>query len=402
MQAYVSPLKNINHSSKGEAILQRKRISERAAVDGKAPAIVHEVLRSPGQQVDAQMRSFMESRFGHDFSRVRVHTDAKAEESARAVSAHAYTVGQDIVLTSRFSDPRTIGGQRLLAHELTHVVQQAGQLDIVKNSIVLGETDSHLEREANQVAQTISSGELIRQPVQSHSPTKLQRGFGELRVAEARMQEESLVSNLPVDGEFWILPPGVERDVEPVFDEEDTQVVVAFRTRGSVTKIFDLEGKLISISEPPLETPLLDPIDLLAGGLTSLGRGILGGGARSTIRGTAVRGAATGLSRAGVSLTIRMLGQHVTTAARGAYRAIRFRGLLNFTATTAARMADPTRRVPHHILKLAIRFGSRSPDPQGVAGAFRYMIPMVRNGQTYTLEVIIREADQTVLHFLYR
>ncbi len=65
-------------------------------------------------------------------------------------------------------------------------------------------------------------------------------------------------------------------------------------------------------------------------------------------------------------------------------------------------MADPARRVPHHILKLAIRFGTRTPDPQGVVGAFRYVIPMVRNGRQYTLEVVLREADKTVLHFLYR
>ena len=89
-------------------------------------------------------------------------------------------------------------------------------------------------------------------------------------------------------------------------------------------------------------------------------------------------------------------------AVRSVYRAIRFRGALNFTATTAARMADPGRRVPHHILKLAVRFGRRSPDPQGVAGAFRYATPMIRNGRQYTLEVVLRESDQTILHFLYR
>jgi hypothetical protein len=89
------------------------------------PPIVHEVLRSSGQPLDVTTRSFMESRFGYDFSRVRVHTDAKAAESARAVSALAYTVGQDIVFGADQYPSRANAGQRLLAHELTHVVQQS-------------------------------------------------------------------------------------------------------------------------------------------------------------------------------------------------------------------------------------------------------------------------------------
>ena len=62
-----------------------------------APPIVHEVLRAPGQPLDPAARAFFEPRFGHDFSRICVHTDAKAGESARAISARAYTVGDQIV-----------------------------------------------------------------------------------------------------------------------------------------------------------------------------------------------------------------------------------------------------------------------------------------------------------------
>src|SRR5215207_8793318 len=88
------------------------------------PPIVHEVLRVPGQPLDAGTRAFMEPRFGHDFSRVRVHTDAWAAESARAVDALAYTVGRDVVFGAGQHAPGTVAGTRLLAHELTHVVQQ--------------------------------------------------------------------------------------------------------------------------------------------------------------------------------------------------------------------------------------------------------------------------------------
>jgi peptidoglycan hydrolase-like protein with peptidoglycan-binding domain len=90
-----------------------------------APPLVHEVLNSSGAPLDATTRTFFEPRFGHDFSRVRVHTDEKAAESARMVNARAYTVGENVVLGSEQYSPSSASGRRLLAHELTHVVQQS-------------------------------------------------------------------------------------------------------------------------------------------------------------------------------------------------------------------------------------------------------------------------------------
>jgi len=97
--------------------------SASSAVD--APPSVHDVLRSPGQPLDKTTRDFMEPRFGQDFTNVRVHTDAKAAESARDVSAKAYTVGENIVFASGQYEPTTSTGKSLLAHELTHAVQQS-------------------------------------------------------------------------------------------------------------------------------------------------------------------------------------------------------------------------------------------------------------------------------------
>src|ERR1044071_4903932 len=74
----------------------------------EVPPIVHEVLRSPGQLLDRETRTFMEPRFGHDFSRVRLHTDAKAADSARAVNALAYTVGRNIVFAHRQYRPNSV------------------------------------------------------------------------------------------------------------------------------------------------------------------------------------------------------------------------------------------------------------------------------------------------------
>ncbi len=89
-----------------------------------APASVNEVLRSPGQPLDSATRAFMEPRFGSDFSQVRVHSDQHASQSASEIHARAYTVGQNIVFADNHFSPASAEGQRLLAHELTHVVQQ--------------------------------------------------------------------------------------------------------------------------------------------------------------------------------------------------------------------------------------------------------------------------------------
>ena len=90
-----------------------------------APASVDRVLASPGRPLEPALRQDMEQRFGHDFSRVRVHSGGAAEQSAREVNANAYTVGHNIVFGAGRFAPGTHEGRRLIAHELTHVVQQS-------------------------------------------------------------------------------------------------------------------------------------------------------------------------------------------------------------------------------------------------------------------------------------
>ena len=113
----------------GDATAPAARVQTKSAHAGNsgdiaAPPIVHEVLGSPGQPLDAATRAFMEPRFGQDFSGVRVHTDPRAAESARMIGARAYTHRRDIV----FAGGSIAAGQGrgLLAHELAHVVQQNG------------------------------------------------------------------------------------------------------------------------------------------------------------------------------------------------------------------------------------------------------------------------------------
>jgi thiol-disulfide isomerase/thioredoxin len=90
-----------------------------------AAASVDQALASPGRPLEPALRQDMEQHFGYDFSRVRVHTDAKAAESARAMNALAYTLGREVVFGAGQYAPESSSGKRLLAHELAHVVQQA-------------------------------------------------------------------------------------------------------------------------------------------------------------------------------------------------------------------------------------------------------------------------------------
>jgi hypothetical protein len=126
-----------------------------ATTAATAPAIVHEVLRSPGQPLDAQTRAFMEPRFGHDFSKVRIHTDARAAESAQAVSAHAYTAGRDVVFGRGQYSPSTQAGRILLAHELTHVVQQGFRDASSDQAAEIGPVGDRHEQAADRVAASL-------------------------------------------------------------------------------------------------------------------------------------------------------------------------------------------------------------------------------------------------------
>lgn len=133
--------------------LQRKSDQAAVEIQNGVPPIVHEVLRSSGEPLDRETRAFMEPRFGHDFRDVRVHSDFRAAESARAVNAQAYTVGRHIVFDRGNYTPVTDKGRHLLAHELTHVVQQSGTIG-GEGQLQIGEPTNAAEREADEAART--------------------------------------------------------------------------------------------------------------------------------------------------------------------------------------------------------------------------------------------------------
>jgi hypothetical protein len=119
------------------------------------PPIVHEVLHSPGRPLDADTRAFMEPRFGYDFSGVRIHNDSKASDSARAVNALAYTVGNHIVMGGGQYSPEASSTRRLLAHELAHVVQQRGGATL--QGFGISKPGDASEREADSAAEAVMS-----------------------------------------------------------------------------------------------------------------------------------------------------------------------------------------------------------------------------------------------------
>jgi hypothetical protein len=122
--------------------------------------VLNVVGSGSGSPLDAETRADMESRLGHDFGDVRVHTDSRAHDSAQAVNAHAYTVGSNIVFQRDKYDPSSTEGRTMLAHELTHVVQQrSGPVEgtATGDGIQVSDPSDRFEREAAANAERVMS-----------------------------------------------------------------------------------------------------------------------------------------------------------------------------------------------------------------------------------------------------
>lgn len=133
----VRPKEQPEDQAKERQGLQTKHVEAGAFSPTEAPPSVHAVLRSHGQPLDRATRTSMEMQFAYDFSGVRVHTDERSSYSALDIAANAYTVGNHIVFGAGQLDPGSAAGRRLLAHELTHVIQQghAGRLSLQRDKL---------------------------------------------------------------------------------------------------------------------------------------------------------------------------------------------------------------------------------------------------------------------------
>ncbi len=170
---------------------------------------VKDVVRSGGgSPLDKDTRQSMESGFGHDFSDVRVHTDARAGESAKAVNAQAYTVGSDIVFQPGKYAPETHEGKHMLAHELTHVVQQrSGPVSgtPAPGGIQISDPSDSFEQQAEHTATQVMSAEPA-----SGSPASVQT------LAVQRQEEEEEKPEEEVEGQGSL----VQRQENEEMEEE--------------------------------------------------------------------------------------------------------------------------------------------------------------------------------------
>jgi hypothetical protein len=152
----------------------------------QAPEIVSKVLQSPGQPLDSAARALFEPRFGHDFSKVRIHADARASESAHSVNALAYTVGPHIAFASARYQPHAVSGQQLLAHELTHVVQQ-GNATPAGGSIPIAPANDAYEHEASHASMNLfSSGQAALPGTPGSAPLSMQRACDPANQSESK------------------------------------------------------------------------------------------------------------------------------------------------------------------------------------------------------------------------
>jgi hypothetical protein len=176
ISAKITPHKYLEHKKQP---IQRKEIGEKD--QSEAPLIVSEVLSSAGSPLDDNSRSFMESRFGYDFSAVKIHTGSKAAKSAQSIDALAYTSGSNIVFNNGQYLPDTNQGKKLLAHELAHVVQQSSgnvqtkriQRECLRTAPGSDETPFVFDRNGQRVAAEFSDAAGADAFIRSHSGQNL-------------------------------------------------------------------------------------------------------------------------------------------------------------------------------------------------------------------------------------
>lgn len=186
--------------------LQTKLVGVNDFGEMMPPPFVHKVIPSSGQPLDPTTREFMEPRFGHDFSLVRVHTDARAAELARSLRAEAYTVGRDIVFGLGRYQPTSVQGRHLLGHELAHVVQQGIGRTVtpaeVKAAAYNEETalEMKVDADGDSAAHGRASAGISRLPVRSAGPAQVLRRETKDEVArEPREVPKEDSTKSPVD-----------------------------------------------------------------------------------------------------------------------------------------------------------------------------------------------------------
>lgn len=193
------------------------------------PPTVNNVLDSPGQALDDTTRAFMEARFGRDFSQVRVHTAAQAAESAKAFDAQAYTIKDDVVFGAEKYAPETEDGKKLLAHELTHVVEQGvppakRTNQAQSNPYASRETSTGMVQEQSKWNSPFQKNLWGGEPIRQDNPYASKETFAQ--VGDENCSSLYLAGNLiqfqkeqPAPKKGWepCVMPGKREGLDPVF-----------------------------------------------------------------------------------------------------------------------------------------------------------------------------------------
>ncbi len=210
-----------------------------------------------GVSLDSNTKSIMESQFKHNFSHVRIHADGAADRSAQSVKAAAYTIGNNIVFNSRYYAPSSIAGQRLLAHELTHIVQQEQQhqggeqkkLNIQSSSLEQGQESSKdlsdsLEQEAKQTSIKVDSGQQIT--VYGRTPKLALQKQEEQQHTEQNKHWWEDVIDFGKE-QIWLLIKEFAPELEPILKEVVNEGIIEWLNK----KIFSAVDTLVnSLLEP--------------------------------------------------------------------------------------------------------------------------------------------------------
>jgi hypothetical protein len=218
-------------------------LARQAAGEAEAAPEIEQSIQQAhggGQTLDSGVLVQMESAFGADFSGVRVHTDAQADILNRALSARAFTTGQDIFFKQGEYSPGSSGGRELLAHELTHVVQQTGS---IQPKLTIGQPGDPYEQEADSVAKAV-----MRMPIipntdrlaaskQAHN-NYIQRQENKVDISNETTEQRDEGGNQPVTG---VVPP------QPEEDQQTEKSSTVQRKEASIQPI-----KLRNFGHPPL------------------------------------------------------------------------------------------------------------------------------------------------------
>lgn len=213
--------------TRGNRFVQRVMAMLQAAQGPtEAPEGIEEAIqqrRGRGQPLDHAVRKQMETSIGADFGDVGVHTDAEADGLNRSLHARAFTTGRNIFFRQGAYDPGTSGGRELLAHELTHVVQQSGSA--IRRKLVVGQPGDAYEQEADAVARSVMQhedhGKVQRQPEEEKEEEKEEetvhrRAEGAPLQREAEEEEETTAQAKPEPYAVQRQEGNEEKEEEPV------------------------------------------------------------------------------------------------------------------------------------------------------------------------------------------